>query len=512
MRILLASSEVHPYSKTGGLADMVGALAKTLARAGHQVGVVTPLYAGIRERFPRMPGVDLPLEFPLGDRTVRAQLWSLEPMKGLTVYFVDQPAFYGRPGLYQHGGADYPDNAERFVFFSKAAAHLALHLDWKPEVLHVHEWQTGVAALLLHHQRQLAGQGSGPGVCLTIHNMAYQGLFPAARYGLTNLPWDYFTAEGVEFYGQMCCLKAGIVYADAVTTVSPRYAREITTEEMGCGLDGVLRRRSNSLVGILNGVDYEVWNPISDPFIRPHFSARGLDGKAANKLALQREFGLPDEAGIPLFGNVGRLAEQKGVEIMLGALEEMLSAKLQFVAVGNGMPAFERAYQNLARRHPAQVGVRIGFDEGLSHRIEAGCDFFLMPSRFEPCGLNQMYGLRYGTIPIVRATGGLDDTVIDPREDTVKANGIKFMDYSTSALAKGIRKALALHAEPELLRRFRTNAMAADFSWDRTMAQYVKVYEKVRKHIGPSGGELGGQQQPDPPSQTGQSPMADSQS
>ncbi|MGO8928824.1 MAG: glycogen synthase GlgA [Limisphaerales bacterium] len=479
MRILHASSEVHPYSKTGGLADMVGSLAKTLARSGHQVGVVTPLYAGIRERFPELRRLGIALEFPLGQRRVRGGTWSLEPIQGLTVYFVDQPAFYQRGDLYQADGVDYPDNAERFIFFAKAAAHLALHLDWQPEVLHLHDWQASPAALLLQYQRKLAGQGTATGVCLTIHNLAYQGLFPAAKYALTNLPYDYFTPAGVEFYGQLSCLKAGIVYADVITTVSPRYAREITTQEMGCGLDGLLRQRNSSLVGILNGVDYEEWNTISDTYIKHPYSPADLSGKAANKLELQKEFGLPADVSLPLFGNIGRLAEQKGVELMLGALEEMLRTRMQFVAVGSGAPAFQRAYQDLARRYPSQVAVRIGFDEGLSHRIEAGCDFFLMPSRFEPCGLNQMYGLRYGTIPIVRATGGLDDTVIDVKEDGAKANGIKFREYSTTALAKGIRKALALFEDPKALNHFRLNAMATDFSWDRTVAQYLQAYRQA---------------------------------
>jgi starch synthase len=441
--------------------------------------VVTPLYAGIKERFPALQQLDSALDFPLGPRRVRGETWSLEPIQGLTVYFVDQPAFYQRADLYQEEGVDYPDNAERFIFFSKAAAHLALHLDWRPEVLNVHDWQSSPAALLIHHHRKLAGQGTAPGICLTIHNLAYQGLFPAAQYALTNLPAEYFAPSGVEFYGHMNCLKAGIVYADVITTVSPRYAREITTQELGCGLDGLLRQRNSSLVGILNGVDYDEWNTINDPYLKHSYSPADLSGKAANKLELQEELGLPADANVPLFGNIGRLAEQKGVEIMLGALEEMLSANLQFVAVGSGAPAFQRAYQDLVRRYPSQVAVRIGFDEGLSHRIEAGCDFFLMPSRFEPCGLNQMYGLRYGTIPIVRTTGGLDDTVIDVREDAEKANGIKFIDYSAPALAKGIRKALALYQQPVLFDRYRSNAMAADFSWNRTVAEYVQVYHKT---------------------------------
>jgi starch synthase len=480
MRILLASSEVHPYSKTGGLADMVGALAKMLAHKGHQVGLVTPLYSGIQQRFPELQRrPDLPLEFPLGANRVGGETWSLEPCPGLTVYFVDQPAFYQRAGLYQDNGQDYPDNADRFIFFSKAVAHLALHLPWQPQILHLHDWQACPAALLLQHQRKLAGQGTTPGICLTIHNLAYQGVFPAAQYPLTNLPWDYFTPDGAEFYGQFSSLKTGIVYADVITTVSPRYAREIRTPELGCGLDGLLRRRQDALVGILNGVDYEDWNPISDTYIEAPYSAADLGGKALNKAALQRHFHLPVDPAVPLFGSVGRLAEQKGVEIMLGALEEMLQTGLQFVLLGSGAPAFQKAYQDLARRHPSQVGVHIGFDERLSHLVEAGCDFFLMPSRFEPCGLNQMYGLRYGTIPVVRMTGGLDDTVVDPREDAVKANGIKFEEYSSTALAKGIRKALALFADAEALKQFRHHAMAADFSWERTVGEYVRVYQRA---------------------------------
>jgi starch synthase len=477
MRILLASSEVHPYSKTGGLADMVGALAKTLARTGHTVGLVTPLYLGVRERFPELKRVDLPLDVALGTERVQGEVWGLEPMVGLTVYFIEQPGFFQRSTLYQKHGVDYPDNAERFIFFSKVVAHLALHLPWKPELVHVHDWQTGLVPLLLTHQRQLSEWRHAPRTCMTVHNLAYQGVFPAARYALTNLPWGYFNPEGAEFYGQLNCLKAGIALADVVTTVSPRYAREITTEQYGCGLEGLLRRRQNALVGILNGVDYDEWKTTGNPFLKHEYYVDDLAGKTANKLALQLELGLPQDAAIPLFGNIGRMVEQKGIDVMLGALEEMLSANLQFVMLGSGTAHFEQAYQGLVRRYQSKASVRVGFDEGLSHRIEAGCDFFLMPSQFEPCGLNQMYSLRYGTVPVVRQTGGLDDTVVDIREDEFKADGIKFTEYSSQALAKGIQKAMALYQEPDLLHRFRVNGMAADFSWERTVAEYLKVYQ-----------------------------------
>jgi starch synthase len=482
MKTLLASSEVHPYSKTGGLGDMVGALGKALARAGHQVGIVTPLYSGIRERFPGLRQLDLPLDLPLGVRRVRGEVWTLESLSGLTVYFVDQPEFFQRSALYQKDGADYPDNAERFLFFAKAIAHLAAHLQGgQPEVLHLHDWQTAFAALFLQHDQKLAGQGSAPRsrVCMTIHNLAYQGVFPASQYALTNLPWDYFSTDGVEFYGQVNCLKAGITRAAAITTVSPRYAREITTAEFGCGLDGLLRSRQDCLFGILNGVDYDDWNTIGNPYLEHSYSSTDLSGKSANKLALQAELGLNPDPGVPLFGSISRLVEHKGIGIMLGALEEMLSANLQFVQLGNGAPAFQNACQELARRFPSRAAMRYGFDEALSHRIEAGADFFLMPSRFEPCGLNQMYSLRYGTIPIARATGGLDDTVIDIKDDAERANGIKFQEYSSRALAKSIHKALALYQEPELLHRYRVNAMSADFSWARTAEEFLKVYEKA---------------------------------
>jgi len=483
MRILLASSEVHPYSKTGGLADMVGALAKTLARSGNQIGIVTPLYSGIHERFSDLKLSALPLDLPLGNKRVHGEVWELKRSEGFTVYFIDQPVFYQRAGLYGTDNGDYADNAERFIFLSKAVAHLALHLEWKPELLHVHDWQTGFAALLIQHHRKLTGQGTSPRVCTTLHNVAYQGVFPTAQYALTNLPWDYLNPTGVEFYGQMSCLKAGIAGADVITTVSPRYAREITTEEFGAGLDGLLRYRQNSLVGILNGVDYDEWNPTTDPFVKQHYSTESLEKKLTNKTELQKELGLPANDSVPLFGSIGRLVEQKGMDILLGALEEMLSAKIQVALLGTGDSTFQRAFEHLARRFPSQVAVRICHDEALAHRIEAGCDFFLMPSRFEPCGLNQMYSLRYGTVPIVRRTGGLDDTVTDVQDDTEKANGIKFIEYSAHALAKAIRKALALFEEKPLLEHFRKNGMAKDFSWSRTVGEYEKLYEKTEERI-----------------------------
>ena len=479
MRILLASSEVHPFSKSGGLADMVGALAKALGRAGHQVGLVTPLYSGILDRFPQIQPFDWSIDLPLGPGRVAASVWTLQPSPGVTIYFVDHAPFYSRAGLYGEAGHDYPDNGARFIFFSKCAVQLARYLPWRPEIVHAHDWQVGLVPILMLHQRLTDGWTDVPRSCFTIHNLAYQGNFARPAYDFTNLPLDYFHLNGLEFHGHMSCLKAGIVYSDLITTVSPRYAREITTEEFGCGLDDILRRRQASLMGILNGVDYEEWNTDHNPHLPHAYSSRSLAGKAKIKAQLQTEFGLPVRADVPLFASITRLAEQKGVDIQLGALEEMLAADMQFVLLGSGSPAYEIAYRALQKRHPGKVSVRIGFNNTLAHHIEAGADFFLMPSRYEPCGLNQMYSLRYGTIPIVRVTGGLDDSVVDISEDAESADGIKFREYSVRALAKAIRKALVLFDTSELLNHYRHNAMLADFSWDRTAEEYVAAYERV---------------------------------
>ncbi len=479
MKILHAASEVFPYAKTGGLADMVDGLAKGLAGHDYRVAVVTPLYRGTRDHFVAAAQPGLKIELPLGETRLQAQVWIQQPLPNLTVYFIDRPEFYDRADLYHTDGHDYPDNAARFIFFSKCVAHLARHLDFQPDLVHVHDWQTALVPLILRHQRDHEGWFTAPRSVLTIHNLAFQGLFPRSAYDLTNLPPWYFHPEGAEYYGLLNCLKAGIVFADALTTVSPRYAQEIATQEFGCGLEGVLRKRQNVLTGVLNGVDYAQWRTRGNPYLRYPYDWQQMSGKGLQKRALQKELGLPQNAAVPLFGVVSRLSEQKGIDIELEALGETLAAPMQFALLGSGSPALVAAFQDLARRFPEQVALQIGYDPGLSHRIEAGSDFFLMPSRYEPCGLNQMYSLRYGTIPIVRATGGLDDSVVDLTEDLGTANGIKFHEYSARALARAIEKALVLYQHPALLRHYRRNAMRADFSWERTCLQYMKIYERA---------------------------------
>jgi starch synthase len=479
MRILLASSEVHPFSKTGGLGDMVGALGKTLAKHGHQVGIVTPLYRGALQKFPNLQKLDWQMDLPFGGGRIQGGVLTLQPAENLTVYFIHKPEFFDRAGIYMENGWGYIDNAERYIFFSKAVAHLARYLPWQPQIVHLHDWQTALVPALIHHQANGAGWRSPPRSVFTIHNLAYQGHFGKEVFALTNLPGEYFTPQGAEFFGLLNCLKAGIVYADLITTVSPRYAREITTEAFGCGLDGVLRQRQHRLVGILNGVDYDEWNTINNPNLHHSYSVRSLAGKAASKADLQREMGLPVNPRSPLYGNISRLVDQKGTDLLLGSLEEMLPGDIQFAFLGSGEPVLQNACRRLAERFPAKVAVKIGFDQPLSHRIEAGCDFYLMPSRFEPCGLNQMYSLRYGAVPVVRRTGGLDDSVVDYLEDPKRANGIKFDEYSSRALARAMRKSLVIYQTPELFRRYQRNGMKADFSWERTAQVYLGLYRKT---------------------------------
>ncbi len=476
MRILLASSEVYPYSKTGGLGDAVGALGKALAAAGHRVGIITPLYRGIREQLIGLRRVDWEFDIPLGSKRIGADLLALDVSDRLTIYFIDKPIYFDRAGIYNENGADYSDNAERFIFLSKCVAHLAHHLPLMPEVLHLHDWPVGIAALMVQHEAKTSLWENRPRICFTIHNLAYQGVFPADTFSLLNLPLGWHNPDTTEFYGKINCLKAGIACADVVTTVSPRYAREITTQEYGAGLDGLLRKRQNVLNGILNGVDYEEWNTTSNPHLATAFSADNVAGKVVCKSALQQYFGLPIDPDAPIFGSVTRLADQKGIDLLIGALDEVLDAKMQFVLLGSGNRNYEQALNELAAKYASKVGVKIGYDHGLAHQIEAGCDFFIMPSRFEPCGLNQLYSLRYGTVPIVRRTGGLDDTVIDAVDGGIAANGIKFNDPTTAGLVKAIHKALTLYDKKELLNGYRANGFAADFSWAKAVAGYELAY------------------------------------
>ena len=479
--LLHATSELHPFSKTGGLGDMVGALTQALARNGHPVHVVTPLYRGIRDRFPEIQPTDWRFEIRIGPTLVPGRFLRLDPEPNLTVWFVDQPAYFDRPGLYHERLRDYSDNAARFSFFSQAATLLARHLPNPPGIVHAHDWQAALVPVRIQYERATTGWSSAPKTLLTLHNLAFQGSFPLRDWSVTGLPAEWLHLESALHHGHINFLKGGIALADALSTVSPTYAREICTPEFGCGLDGLLRRREYELTGILNGVDYEEWNTTRNPALVASYDADHLGGKHANKAALQKELGLPVDGSTPLFADVTRLADQKGVDLLHDAVLDLLGSgeRLQFVILGSGDPRLEAAFERLARTFPDAVAARIGFDPALAHRIEAGSDFFVMPSRFEPCGLNQLYSLRYGTVPVVRATGGLADSIIDTRENPDGATGIKFHELTPQALANAMRKGIGLFQHPDILDTFRRRGMRTDVSWTRQSTEYLDLYDEV---------------------------------
>ncbi|MGZ3442141.1 MAG: glycogen synthase GlgA, partial [Polyangia bacterium] len=441
MRILHVASEVAPYSKTGGLADVLGALPRALAALGHEVTVVTPRYRSVDpERFGlarRLRG----LATPLGADTVAVGVFEGQAASTprVRVYLVDHKPSFDREGIYGDAEGDYPDNARRYALLGSAALALSAEFGAWPDVVHAHDWQGGPAILFA---KRRWGDLPPPKTVFTLHNLAFQGLFPESVVDELGLPREYYNPEGFEYYGQASFLKAGLALADHVSTVSPRYAKEIQTPEHGLGFDGLLRARNKVLHGILNGVDYDTWNPEKDIHLAATYSAESLSGKRVCKAALQRELGLPVRADVPLCGSISRLTDQKGFHLVLAALPSLLEGDLQYIVLGSGEPALERAFAELQVRFPKKLAVRIGYDEPLSHRIEAGCDLYVMPSKFEPCGLNQMYSLRYGTPPIVRATGGLDDTIVDFDARSRSGTGFKFEPYETHALVGAWLRAL----------------------------------------------------------------------
>lgn len=493
MKILFAASEVVPFAKTGGLADVAGALPRALARLGEDIRVVMPKYRVVDEAQHRLRPTGLTLEVPISGRTETAEVLEgrLDGAAhrdsglrgpgdgGVPIYFLRADRYYDRDGLYGVAGQDYPDNAERFVFFSRAVVELARQGPFRPDLFHCHDWQTGLVPVYLESLYARDPDVGGAASVFTIHNLGYQGLFWHYDMHLTGLGWELFTPEGIEFWGKINFLKGGLVFADMLTTVSPTYAKEIQTPEMGHGLDGVLRARADRLVGILNGIDYDEWNPATDPHIAKNYTPRALAGKKACKADLQRTFGLPAEPKTPLFGVIARFAEQKGCDLVASVLPALVERGTQLVLLGVGDPTYEDLFRNAAARWPRQVGARIGYDNVLAHKIEAGADMFLMPSRYEPSGLNQMMSLKYGTVPIVRATGGLEDTVIDVDQGE-GGNGFKFREYDAGAFLAAIDRALALYRNTRAWQALMRRGMAADHSWDVAARRYLEVYRRAR--------------------------------
>lgn len=477
LRVLFASAEALPFSKTGGLADVAFSLPAALVRLGVDLRVVTPAYRGALERL-RAPRVVTRLQV----RSQTFTIWEgrVEP-GGWTAWLVDCPSLYARAGT-PYGdeqGREHRDNAWRYACYSDATAQLALGvpgLDWQPHIAHLNDWHSGLAALWIGHQ------ATRPALVFTIHNLAYQGLFGRDQYDALGLPAARWRPDALEFHGGFSFMKAGLLHADAITTVSPTYAREIQTPELGERLDGVLRERAAILCGILNGIDAETWNPAIDVHLPTRYDATTVvAGKRANKLALQAEMGLECNVARPLLAYVGRLAHQKGADLLLGAADWIAEHGVQLAMLGSGDKALEQAFETWSRRTPGAVGVRIGYDESLAHRIEAGADFFLMPSRYEPCGLNQMYSQRYGTVPIVRRTGGLADTVVDARAETIAsghATGIHFEHADIGGVRYGLGRALELLGQDKTWRRMQQRGMQRDFSWAEAARSYLSLYRR----------------------------------
>jgi len=478
MRILYVASEVAPYSKSGGLGDVAHALPRALSARGHEVRVVTPLYASARVPNAEDSGRSIQLRFPFG--VERGAIRVARPAPRHEVWFLDHQGFYGRSGLYGDSFGEYGDNHRRFAFLSVGALSAAQVMGFAPDLVHLNDWQTGLAALAL--TRGFRGSSVGEARCLfTIHNLAYQGLFPKDVMGDLGLPWDVFTAGGLEFYDRVNFMKAGLAFADALSTVSPSYAREIQTQQFGCMLEGMLQARAGSLHGILNGIDVHEWDPRADPLIPAPYDAADLSGKAVCKAELRRRFGFPDPdvvSDAPLFGVVTRLAAQKGISLLLGALPALLDQGAEAVVLGNGEHGYEDGLRGLAAARPDRFRTFIGFNPSLSHLVEAGCDFFLMPSLYEPCGLNQMYSLRYGTVPVVRATGGLEDTVRDAA--LPDGTGFKFRDFDVNGLLWATGRALSWWwQDRDALESLRRRGMVQDWSWERSARAYEQLYASL---------------------------------
>ena len=488
MRVVYLSSEVVPFAKTGGLADIAGAIPKSLQKLGVEITVIMPLYGIIKENKYPLVKTDIQFEVRIGDKLKSGYVYKgFMPDSKVPVYFLDNEQYYGRNGLYNYPETtkDFEDNSERFIFLSQGALEVINKLNIYPDIVHCNDWQTGLVPVYLKTIYARKECFKNTKTILTIHNIAYQGLFWHWDMKLTGLDWGLFNLKQLEFYGKLNFLKGGVVFSDLINTVSKTYAKEIQTPEYGEGLDGVLRDRSKDLYGIINGMDYSIWNPETDKFIIANYGVKNLSGKQLCKKALQNKFRLP-ERNIPVVGMITRLTDQKGLDLVVDKFQDLMKADLQFVLLGTGEQKYQELFQTYANKYPAKVAVKLNFDECSAHEIEAGSDMFLMPSRFEPCGLNQLYSLKYGTVPIVRSTGGLADTITDVRSYPItngKANGFLFKEYNSDLLLATIIRALDLFKNKTKWTKLMISGMSQDWSWDISAREYIALYKKIVKRV-----------------------------
>lgn len=482
LRVLFVTPEAVPFAKTGGLADVAGALPKFLQALGCELRVVMPYYRMVKESGLPLQYLGEEIEVPIGNEILQADIYQGQLNQGIPIYFIGREEFFDREYLYSTPRGDYFDNPERFVFFSKAALILCNHMGFSPEIIHHHEWQTGLISAYLKSIYRNDLLFSHTAMVFTIHNIAYQGIFKKEKFWLTGLPMEMYNPEGIEFWERINFMKAGIVYADVINTVSQKYSEEIQTSEYGYGLEGVLRKRREDLYGVLNGVDYQDWDPSRDPHLIAHYDLKDISGKRECKRDLLKEFHLPPVLeNFPLLGMISRLADQKGFDLLVKILDQLFSLDIGFVLVGTGEQKYHDLFIEVARKYPRKTGIRIAYDDRLAHKIEAGADLFLMPSKYEPCGLNQIYSLKYGTIPVVRATGGLDDTIVNYSPTTRRGNGFKFTHYDAKEFLDQIRVAIGFYSQPEHWKQLIQNAMSEDFSWQRSAEAYLQLYRKALK-------------------------------
>jgi starch synthase len=485
MNIVYVSSEVVPFSKTGGLGDVAGALPAEIAGLGHTINVMTPYYRVVKKLDPK-PKEIAEGSVPVGNSSLPWKLLQASgPKNGHRVYFIANDGYFDREGLYGTGKGDYEDSCSRFVFFSRACIAAAQALEKPVDVFHCHDWQSALIPAYLRILNAKNAFFANTATVFTIHNMAYQGLFWHWDYPLLNLPWPHYNWKEFEFHGKLNMLKGALVYSHMLTTVSPTYAREIQTPENGWGLDGVLKDRREDLVGIVNGID-STWDPSKDQLLPATYTTRNFDGKRTCKTVLRKRMGLPDDNSV-VIGMIGRLFEQKGFDLVAQGIEELLRRNVQIVILGTGRDEYHRMLQRVQQTNPQKVAVAFAFDNALAHLIEAGSDLFLMPSRYEPCGLNQLYSLAYGTPPVVHSVGGLADTVTDTNAETLKNNtatGFRFDQYSAQAMLSCIDRALQIYVnEPEIWRRIQYTGMSQDWSWRASAQKYVEVYQRAKAKV-----------------------------